>query len=195
MNKIVFMMMAVASAVPVQRINACSFVNSSQMIGNESQTCIINESEKICLLPDCEGIKEFVNVSELQNPVVKLSGPFKGVWNMKDGDSEGKLTLDLYNKSVTGMSADGDDIKCYGTIYVCLVYGASIRVDECPILECQPEGNKATIKFVGGRDGNTYQAVLTFDPKTKKITVSDRKRLGEEEFGECYVDDGLVFSK
>lgn len=67
--------------------------------------------------------------------------------------------------------------------------------NEYPILECQPEGNKATIKFVGGRDGNTYQAVLTFDPKTKKITVSDRKRLGEEEFGECYVDDGLVFSK
>lgn len=130
-----------------------------------------------------------------QTATYDTSGPFKGVWNMKSENAEGRMNLDLYSKSIVGMDAIGDEVKCYGTISVTFVYGASIRVDECVITESQPKGNKATIKFTGGRDGNTYQATLTYNPANKKITVSDTTRLGEEEFGECYVSDGLVFSK
>lgn len=138
---------------------------------------------------------EFRNVPIPSKPIATVSGPFKGTWTLQSNNAEGKLTLDLYNKSVTGMTFDGDGVKCYGTIYIGMTVGLSVRIDECLITECQPNGNKATVKFVGGRDGNTYQAILTYNPTTKKITVSDCQRLGDEEFGECYVTDGLVFSK
>lgn len=123
------------------------------------------------------------------------SGPFKGVWNLKSNNYEGEMKIDLYNKSVVGMTFDGDEVQCYGTINVTIVNGASIRIDECVVTDSQPKGNKATVKFISGRDGNTYQAVLTYNPSSKDITISDRQRLGDEEFGDCYVYDGLVFSK
>lgn len=123
------------------------------------------------------------------------SGPFKGVWNLKSNNSEGEMKIDLYNKSVVGMTFDGDEVQCFGTINVTIVNGASIRIDECVVTDSQPKGNKATVKFISGRDGNTYQAVLTYNPSSKDITISDRQRLGDEEFGDCYVYDGLVFSK
>lgn len=123
------------------------------------------------------------------------SGPFKGVWNLKGNGIEGKLNLDFYGKSITGTNAEGNDIKCYGTIYVGYGSGAGIQVDECPIIAWNANGNKATVKYIGGRDGNTYQSVLTYNTTNKRISVSDTKIITAEGMGDCYITDGLVFSK
>lgn len=196
MKNLVFMTMATALVFSSQRVSARFFEDSDKIFEKGQKTLISNESVKTDLyktfdIQDSE--TESGGVAFSQQTTV--SGPFKGTWTLQSNNAEGKLTLDLYNKSVTGMTFDGDDVKCYGTIYIGMTVGLSVRTDECLITECLPNGNKATVKFVGGRDGNTYQAILTYNPTTKKITVSDCQRLGDEEFGECYVTDGLIFSK
>lgn len=138
---------------------------------------------------------EFRNVPIPPKPAKALK-PFKGVWNMKTNNAEGKLTLDFYGKSVSGMDTNGNNIKCYGTIYVNIVSGANVRVDECPIIAWQADNNKAIIKFIGGRDENTYQAVLTYNPSDGKMTITDKQLVGNAEYGtECYVYDNMVFSR
>ena len=49
-------------------------------------------------------------------------------------------------------------------------------------------------KYIGGRDGNTYQSVLTYNAVSNKISISETKVLIDEGMGECYVSDGLIFS-
>lgn len=137
---------------------------------------------------------EFRNVPIPQRTIAS-PGPFKGVWILKGNNVEGKLNLDFYEKSITGTDAEGNDVKCYGTIYVGYGSGAGIQVDECPIIAWQADGNKATVKYVGGRDGNTYQSVLTYDAVSGNISVSETRVIVDEGMGECYVEDGLVFSK
>lgn len=122
-------------------------------------------------------------------------GPFKGVWTLKGNNIEGKLNLDFFEKSINGSDAEGNDIKCYGTIYVGYGQGAGIQVDECSIIATKVEGNKATVKYIGGRDGNTYQSVLTYNTTDKKIRISETRFVIAEGMGECYVEDGLEFSK
>lgn len=118
-------------------------------------------------------------------------GPFKGVWTLRGNGMEGKLTLDFYGKTVTGMDAMGNEMKCYGTIY--LAYGQN--VDDCPITAWKANGNTATVTYLGGRDGNTYSSVLTIDPATGKVSVSGTRVLKAEGMGDCYVTDGLEFKK
>lgn len=136
---------------------------------------------------------EFRNVPIPQREAA--SGPFKGVWTIKGNNMEGKLNLDFYGKSIDGMDAEGNEMKCYGTIYVGYGSGASIQIDECPITAWKADGNEATVTYLGGRDGNTYQSVLTYNPSSKKISVSGTRSITAEGMGECYVEDGLVFSK
>lgn len=141
-----------------------------------------------------ERFVEFRNVPIPQRGAAS-SEPFKGVWTLKGNGIEGKLDLDFYGKSIAGTDAEGNNIKCYGTIYVGYGSGAGIQVDECSIIAWKADGNKATVQYVGGRDGNTYQSVLTYDPANGKISVSETKIVADEGMGECYVEDGLVFSK
>lgn len=137
---------------------------------------------------------EFRNVPVPARAAV-ASGPFKGVWKLKGNGIEGRLNLDFYNKSIDGIDAAGNDIKCYGTIYVGYGSGANVQVDDCPIIEWKSDGNKATVKYIGSRDGNTYQSVLTYNAASKKISVGETKVVVEEGMGNCFVEDGLVFSK
>ena len=136
---------------------------------------------------------EFRNVPIPQRPVA-VSKPFKGEWFLKGNNIERKLSLDFYEKSITGMDAEGNEIKCFGIISVGYGNGAGIQVDECPIISWQGNGNKATVKYIGGRDGNTYQSVLTYNAVSNKISISETKVLIDEGMGECYVSDGLIFS-
>ena len=138
---------------------------------------------------------EFRDVVLPPRPVETAGQPFKGVWTIKGKGMEGKLTLDLYGKSIEGMDAEGKSIKCYGLIYVGYGSGSGIQVDECSIISRQTNGNKATVRYIGGRDGNTYESVLTLDPTTGKITVSGTKTVVEEGMQNGFVTDGLVFSK
>lgn len=138
---------------------------------------------------------EFRGVVLPPRPVEAAGQPFKGVWTVKGNGMEGKLTLDFYGKSIEGMDAEGNSIKCYGLIYVGYGSGASVQVDECSIISRQINGNKATVRYIGGRDGNTYESVLTYDPATGKITVSGTKIVVEEGMQNGFVTDGLVFSK
>ncbi len=133
---------------------------------------------------------EFRNVVIPPVPVA-ASGPFKGEWTLKGQGAEGKLTLDFYSKSITGMDAEGNSIKCYGNIYV--AYGT--QIDECPIIKWKTNGNLAQIQYIGSRDGNTYQSLLTYDPSTKKMSISETKVVVEEGMGNCFVQDGLVFTQ
>lgn len=136
---------------------------------------------------------------ELRNVVVPpmptagkaKSGPFKGVWTLRGNGVEGKLTLDFYGKSIDGMDAMGNEMKCYGTIYV--AYGQ--KVDDCPITAWEANGNTATVTYIGGRDGNTYSSVLTLDAQAGMVTVSGTRVLKDEGMGDCYVSDGLVFKR
>lgn len=117
--------------------------------------------------------------------------PFKGVWTATGNGFEAKAELDLYGKTVNGTDADYNDIKCYGMIHV----GYGDRVDDCSITACNPNGNKAGITFVSSRDGHIYTAMLTVDPAKNTLTVSDVTLTGDSEFGDCYVNDGLVLKK
>lgn len=136
---------------------------------------------------------EFRNVVVPPMPTAgkAASGPFKGVWTLKGNGVEGKLTLDFYGKSIDGTDAMGNEMKCYGTIYV--AYGQN--VDDCPITAWEANGNTATVTYLGGRDGNTYSSVLTLDPATGKVTVSGTRILKDEGMGDCYVNDELVFKR
>ncbi len=137
---------------------------------------------------------EFRNIVIPPVPVA-ASGPFKGEWTLKGQGVEGKLTLNFYNKTITGMDAEGNSIKCYGNIYVGYGTGANIQTDECPIIKWKTNGNLAYIQYIGSRDGNTYQSLLTYDPSTKKMSISETKVVVEEGMGNCFVEDGLVFTK
>ena len=117
--------------------------------------------------------------------------PFKGVWTATGNGFEAKAELDLYGMTVNGTDADYNDIKCYGMIHV----GFGDRVDDCSITACNPNGNKADITFVSCRDGYTYTATLTVDPAKNTLTVSNVTLTGDSEFGDCYVNDGLVLKK
>lgn len=117
--------------------------------------------------------------------------PFKGVWTATGNGYEAKAELDLYGMTIDGTDADYNDIKCYGMIHV----GFGDRVDDCSITACKPNGNKAGITFVSSRDGHIYTAMLTVDPAKNTLIVSDVTLTGDEEFGDCYVNDGLVLKK
>ncbi len=93
--------------------------------------------------------------------------------------------------TINGTDAYYNDIKCYGMIHV----GFGDRVDDCSITACKPNGNKAGITFTSSRDGHIYTATLTVDPAKNTLTVSDVTLTGNEEFGDCYVNDGLVLKK
>lgn len=58
------------------------------------------------------------------------------------------------------------------------------------------EGNKAVIEYVGGRDGNTYRAVLVYNPSTRQITVKSPVSVGASGgVKESFVVDGMVFTR
>lgn len=137
---------------------------------------------------------EFRNVP-IPARAAAATGPFKGVWTLKDNGLEGKLTLDFYGKSVTGMNAMGDELKCYGTIYLAYGSGAGVQVDDCPITAWKANGNVATVTYEGGRDGNTYSSVLTYNPANGQISVSGTVVVKDEGMGDCFVQDDLVFKK
>lgn len=137
---------------------------------------------------------EFRNVPLPPRPAT-VSTPFKGVWTLGGTNLEGKLILDFPGKSVDGMDALSNGIKCYGTVYVGYGSGASLEVDECSIISWKGEGNKATVEFVGGRDGNTYQAVMTYAPSDGTISFSEIRIAREEGMAECFVSEDLVFEK
>ncbi len=117
--------------------------------------------------------------------------PFKGVWTATGNGYEAKAELDLYGMTIDGTDADYNDIKCYGMIHV----GFGDRVDDCSITACKPNGNKAGITFTSSRDGHIYTATLTVDPAKNTLTVSDVTLTGDEEFSDCYVNDGLVLKQ
>lgn len=138
---------------------------------------------------------EFRNVPLPPRPAVTASTPFKGVWTLGGTNLEGRLNLDFPGRSIDGMDALSNGIKCYGTIYVGYGSGASLQVDECSIISWKGEGNQATVEFIGGRDGNTYQAVMTYAPSDGTIRFSDIRVVREEGMAECFVSDDLVFEK
>ncbi len=122
--------------------------------------------------------------------------PFKGVWKAGVDFNEAVIELDFYGKSVNGWDDDGNDVKCYGTIHVGMGTNAyNYKVDDCVITAWKADGNKAEITFTGGRDGNVYTATLTVNPAKRTLTVGNVTRVGDSEFGECYVTDGLVLKK
>ena len=134
---------------------------------------------------------EFRNV-----PVpARHSNPFKGVWKLEGTGLEGKLVLDFYGKSVDGMDALNNAVKCYGTIYVGYGSGASMKVDECSITSWEDNGNTPLVNFIGGRDGNTYEARMIYDPQKETVRFSDIRIVAEEGMAECFVSDDLVFGK
>ena len=51
------------------------------------------------------------------------------------------------------------------------------------------------MEFVGGRDGNTYQAVMTYAPSDGTISFSEIRMVREEGMAECFVSEDLVFEK
>lgn len=118
--------------------------------------------------------------------IVKRGGPFVGKWTFKSGGSEGALTLDLYGQSVVDESNGSAN---YGIMYV----GYGMKTDNCVITRWQEDGNNVKVTFVGGRDGGTRTAVLTYDPTTAKISVSNVTEVSD--CSECYVTDGLTFAK
>lgn len=138
---------------------------------------------------------EFRNVTIPPKPTEASAKPFKGVWKLEGKNLEGKLNLDIYGKSVAGTDAMGNDIKCYGTIYVGYGSGASIQVDECSIISCKGQGNSVSVNFIGGRDGNTYQALMTYNPQNGSISFKDIKIVQEEGMAECFLSEDLVFEK
>lgn len=134
---------------------------------------------------------EFRNV-----PVpARHAGPFRGEWKLEGTGLEGKLVLDFYGKSVDGMDALNNAVKCYGTIYVGYGSGASIQVDECSIISWKDNGNTPLVNFIGGRDGNTYEARMVYDPQKETIRFSEIRMVAEEGMAECFISDDLVFEK
>ena len=130
-------------------------------------------------------------VTEVCQSGATAAKPFKGVWTATGNGFEAKAELNLYGKTINGTDADYNDIKCYGMIHV----GYGDRVDDCSITACKPNGNKAGITFVSSRDGHIYTAMLTVDPAKNTLTVSDVTLTDGSEFGDCYVNDGLVLKK
>lgn len=51
------------------------------------------------------------------------------------------------------------------------------------------------MEFVGGRDGNTYQAVMTYAPSDGTIRFSEIRVVQEEGMAECFVSEDLVFER
>lgn len=137
----------------------------------------------------------FVEFRNVPLPARPAETPFKGVWTLGGTNLEGKLNLDFPGKSIDGTDASYNDIKCYGTIYVGYGSGASVQVDERSIISWKGEGNKATVEFVGGRDENTYQAVMIYSPSDGSIRFSDIRIVRDEGMAECYVSEDLVFKK
>ena len=119
------------------------------------------------------------------------SGPFKGVWTLKGNGMEGQLNLDFYGKSIDGTDSEYNDIKCYGVIHI----GYGQNVDDCSITGWKADGNAATVTYIGGRDANTYQSVLEYNPANGSITINGTRVVKDEGMGDCYVSDGLVFKK
>lgn len=142
-------------------------------------------SSNFTYLPKEGEIKKFPSSLNL----LKAS-PFIGTWTLKNKDA-GKLTINLYNKCLSGMNAEGMDQRCYGTIF--LMSGQ--RVDNCLITDCKVSNNQATIDYIGGRDGNTYRCTLVYNPANKQISIKGAKLIkhGEDQMEECYVSDGLIF--
>lgn len=118
--------------------------------------------------------------------------PFVGRWQTKDGNSV--MNIDLYEQMVYE-DAGNESIKGHG--YINLVMGAGMRVDNCTIEACRPDGNKAEIDYVSGRDDNTYRSTLIYDPATQQIVVKGCKLIKKGDFGieDCYMGDGLIFRK
>lgn len=129
--------------------------------------------------------------TEILQSSTTAAKPFKGTWTATGNGFEAKAELDLYGMTVNGTDADYNDIKCYGMIHV----GYGDRVDDCSITACKPNGNKAGITFVSSRDGHLYTATLTVDPAKNTLTVSNVTLADGSEFGDCYVNDGLVLKK
>lgn len=129
--------------------------------------------------------------TEVNQNSATAAKPFKGIWTATGNGFEAKAELDLYGMTVNGTDADYNDIKCYGMIHV----GYGDRVDDCSITACNPNGNKAGITFVSSRDGHIYTAMLIVDPAKNTLTVSNVTLTDGSEFGDCYVNDGLVLKK
>lgn len=124
--------------------------------------------------------------------VLHRASPFNGEWKLAKGD--GTLRINLYYKSMYEENAEGGSEMCYGTIYV--AYGNGMKVDNSLIRARKIEGNKAVIEYVGGRDGNTYRAVLVYNPSTRQITVKSPVSVGASGgVKESFVVDGMVFTR
>lgn len=128
-------------------------------------------------------------------PVATPTSPFNGQWTLSGKGIEGKLTLDFNGKSIQGQDANSNDILCYGLIYVGYGSDASIQVDESSIISWNGTGNKATIQFVGGRDGNTYEAIMEMNPQTKNISFHNIKVVVEEGMQNGFLSEDLIFKK
>lgn len=124
--------------------------------------------------------------------VLHRAAPFNGEWKLAKG--EGALRMNLYCKSMYAENAEGNSELCYGTVYV--AYNNGMYVDNCLITKRKVEGNQAVIEYVGGRDGNTYRALLVYNPSARQITVKGTVAVKTvNEIKECYVTDGLVFMR
>ena len=124
--------------------------------------------------------------------VLHRASPFNGEWKLAKGD--GTLRINLYYKSMYEENAEGGSEMCYGTIYV--AYANGMKVDNSLIRARKIEGNKAVIEYVGGRDGNTYRAVLVYNPSTRQITVKSPVSVGASGgVKESFVVDGMVFTR
>lgn len=163
--------------------------------------CVMRPKEEGMTMSLCQ-IRTLVFVKDWENQFIEFRNiplppkpVFKGQWSMKGNGVEGLLDLDFYGKTVDGTDLDGNEAKCFGTIFVAYGSGASVRPDECSILVWQGKGNSVKIAFVGGRSGELYRAVLSFNPVSNTMTITNVKPASEDSFGECYVTDGLVFKK
>lgn len=133
--------------------------------------------------------------AEQQAPPQAKKGPFKGAWILPN--DEGVMELDLYAKTIDVSDYDnsGQHDKGYGTFDIVLDGG--MRVEMSFVTACTPDGNKAVIEYVGGRDGRTYRAELAYDPEEEVIRVVsvNPSEENEDEFGETYLAEGMVFYK
>lgn len=120
------------------------------------------------------------------------ASPFSGEWKLAKGD--GTMKINLYNKEMFEENFEGNSELCYGSIYI--TYNNGMYADNCLITKKKVEGNQAVIEYVGGRDGNTYRALLVYNPSTRQITVKDPVLFkATSETKDCYVTDGLLFTR
>lgn len=105
---------------------------------------------------------------------------FKGKWANKEGRAV--LELDLYDKSI-----EWENGKCYGVLG--MVVGRGFDMDNDVITSVKINGNEAIVEYNCERMEDAGKASLTYNPKTKEMTIKPLKAPGEGEAPYCFLTD------